>query len=400
MRSYRAVLGTLVSAVLLVPALAACGSDAEDTSKQATSDDCVETYEEGVDYFPDHLELEDAEGFSIEYHDHYQVLTVEQPFQGANPESYVLVKCGTPDPELSGELADAQLVTVPVQSIYSDSTTHLPAIISLGQLDSLTGVSEGAFVSSGEVINKIDDGSVVEYAKGGAIDTELVVGEGPDVLVTGGAEAAEYAKLRDSGVPVVANTEWLEATPLARAEWIKFFAAFTGTEAKATEVYAEIKQQYTDVAALAADAEPVSVLPGADYQGTWYMPAGGSYVGSLILDAGGTYPWADNLSGGSLTLDLEEVIDKAADIEIWLINDTSVMAVANLLDAEDRYSNLAAVEGQVWNATKALGPSGGNDYWESGVQRPDLILSDLVKIMHPDLLPDHEFVYYQLLPQN
>lgn len=393
---FRSLAAAVVTAVLLT----GCGIT-DDEASTTSARGCVQTYEEGVDYFPDKIELEDAEGFSVEYHDSYQVLTVEEPFDGGSAESFVLVRCGTPAPDLTGALAEATQVEVPVTTLYSGSTTHLPAIIALGALDALTGVSDGSSVSSAEVIAKIEDGSVSEYARGGSIDIESVVAGDPEVLVTGGTESPEYAKLRKAGVPIVANAEWLESTPLGRAEWIKFFAALTGTEAEAERVYDDIKGRYTDVVALVENVEPVEVLPGSAYQGTWYMPAGGSYVRALIDDAGATYPWAGNQSTGSLSLDLEAIVARAAEIETWLINDTTVSTVEDLLDQEDRYAKLtAASAGQVWNATKKLGPTGGNDYWESGVTRPDLVLSDLVAILHPDLLPDHELVYYQRVPQK
>lgn len=386
-----------VAAALLVT-LSACSSDTTTSAVGGVDDrDCITDFQPGTDYFPDKVEIDDAENFSISYHDSYQVLTVDEPFPGGAPESYVLVKCGAPDPELDGELAQAQQITVPVTSAFSASTTHLPFFSELDRIDTVTGVADGGMVTDTRVRERVADGAVTEFAPGGVIDTEQVVIADPDVLITGGTEDADQTRLRRAGIPVVANAEWLEETPLGRAEWIKMIGALTGTEARATTVYDGIKSDYAAVAERAAGLADTPVLPGTMYEGTWFMPAGGSYVGTLISDAGGIYPWADDPATGSLQLNFETVYARAGDVPLWLVVD-QWETVADVLAAEPQYGELAAVrDGQVWNANKATGPGGGNDYWERGVARPDLILADLLAILHPEVVDDHEFVFYQQL---
>lgn len=385
----------VAAAILLT--LSACSSDPATGAGGPDERDCITDFQPGTDYFPDKLEIEDAENFSISYHDSYQVLTVDEPFPGGAPESYVLVRCGAPDPELSGELAQAQQISVPVTSAFSSSTTHLPFFSELDRTDTVTGVADGAMVTDARVRERVGAGEVIEFATGGAIDKERVVIADPDVLITGGTENADEAGLRRAGIPVVANAEWLEATPLGRAEWIKMIAALTGTEARADAVYDGIKADYEAVAERAAGLEATPVLPGTMYEGTWFMPSGGSYVGTLLTDAGGTYPWADDPATGSVQLNFETVYARAGDVPLWLVVDRWE-TVADVLAADPLYGELVAVrDGQVWNANKATGPSGGNDYWERGVARPDLILADLLAILHPETSADHEFVFYRQL---
>lgn len=388
---------SVVALTTLGLVLAGCTSSGSD-DVTAVADGCITDFDPSVDYFPDKSEIVDAENFSIRYENSYQVLTVDEPFSGAKPESYVLVKCGAPAPELSGDLADAQQIQVPITSLYSGSTTHLPLVTELDVLDVLTGVSNGAYVSDAEVIDRIDSGDVVEYAAGGTVDTEAVVVADPDVVMTGGSDNPAYTQLREAGIGVVANAEWLEASPLGRAEWIKVMAALTGTEARATEVYDGIRTSYLEVAAKAESAEPAPVLLGGISQGTWYMSSGGSFMGRLFSDAGAQWPWQDVTSTGSLPLDFEAVVAQASDAPTWLVVN-SWNSIGDALADDDRYGRLAAVgTGQVWNADNALGPNGGNDYYERGVLRPDLTLADLVAILHPELLPGHEFTFYRQLP--
>lgn len=398
------------TALPLIALLAACGAPfgGEETDGTA-AEGCVEDFEPGTDHFPDKAEPDHAENISFEYGDHYVVVTVEQPAPGAEPESYLLHRCGTPEPEaddLEGtELAGADLdgvptIEVPVESVFSGSTTHLPLFTELDRAGTVTGVSDASFVSTAEIADQIDGGDTVEYAGGGTIDQELVIADDPDLLMTGGTEDPGHESLREAGIPVVANAEWLEATPLGRAEWLLFAGVLTGQEQQATELFAEIEADYDEVAELTAEADPVEVLPGQLGDGSWFVPAGGSYVGRLLADAGAAHPWDDTEGTESVELDLEEVLAEAREAEVWIASadwDTFADAEAD----DERHTEFAAFDsGQVWTNNKATGPTGGNQYWDEGVLRPDLVLGDLVHVVHPDLLPDHETRYYRQLDEE
>ncbi|MGC5161245.1 ABC transporter substrate-binding protein [Rhodococcus sp. DT1] len=395
-RPMTAALSVLVTAGLV---LSACSPDTSGADTAIDARGCITDFDANTDYFPDKSTLSDAKNFTLEYHDSYQVLTVNQPHPGGAPESYVLVKCGAPAPELSGDLTAAPKISTPITSLYSASTTHLPLITELGQLDVLTGVSNAGFVSDPAVRERIDAGEIVEYAPGQTVNTETVVAADPDVLMTGGTDDPSYAKLRAAGIPVVANAEYLESTALGRSEWIKAMAALTGTEAQAADVYSQIRSDYEDVSAKAQGAAASPVLPGTMTQGTWYMPAGGSYIGGLVRDAGGSYPWLTNPATGSLQLNFESVYAQAGSAPTWFVTN-SWETTADAVAEDPRYGRLAAArDGAVWSATKAIGPTGGNDFHERGVTRPDLVLADIVAILHPELMPNHEFVFYRQVPR-
>lgn len=366
-------------------ALAGCAAPA--SSSQTASQDCSPrpAVESTIEY---------AKNFSLRYEDGYQVLTVHQPSPGAPPESYVLIRCGA-DPQLPPELANAQKINVPIRSLYAGSTTHLPLLVDLDRLDVLTGVATAAYVTSPKVIERINAGAVVEYAPNEQFDVERVIAGKPDVLMTDGFDDPGYAPVRAAGIAVVANAEFLEPTPLGRAEWIKVMAALTGDEVRAAQVFDEIEARDTETAARAQRAgEQVPVVVGSMFEGVWAVPAGGSYLGQLIRDAGGTTPWQDDPSTGSLTLSFETVYAQAGQAPIWL-STQDWRSRADVLAADPRYGELAAMKtGQLWTANKSMGPSGGSDFYERGVTRPDLVLADLVAILHPDLAPGHEFTFY------
>ena len=394
-RTYAAVTALMTCLIVVI---SACSS-ATTESRQASS--CITTFDANTDYFPTKVMPEQADNFSVSYHKSYAVLTVKQPSPGASPRSYVLVQCGAPKPALADSLRSAPQITVPVTSFFAGSTTQVPPIVDIGGLDQLTGVADGSLISNTAVAKRVSDGQVAVYARGGTIDVESVLAANPGVVMTDGVDAPEYNKLAQAGIGVVAGADWLESTPLGRAEWIKVIALLTGHEAKANEIYAGVRDRYRDIAARARDAQPVEVLTGTMYQGTWSAPAGGSYFGALLADARASWPWQDRSGTGPVSLGFESVYTAGGQLRLWLVIDNTWQRTADIVAADSRYGTLAAVrEGQVWNANKAMGATGGNDYLERGATRPDLVLGDLVAIVHPTIEPNHEFTFYQRLPQS
>ncbi|BBZ24170.1 ABC transporter substrate-binding protein [Mycolicibacter hiberniae] len=389
-RALRVVPALLVA---LAAVLAGCAEPASRPPRSGPG--CITDFDPAVDYFPDKSTLAEATNVAIEYHRSYQILTVTQPYPGGKPQRYVLVRCGAPAPDLSGALAHAPQITVPVRSLYSGSTTHLAMIAELGQTAVVTGVASPAAVADPQLRARIAAGEVAGYAPGGQINTESVIGAAPDLVVTGGIDDPGYATLRAAGIPVVADAEWLEPTPLGRAEWIKMFAALTGTERQAGQVYESIRDGYRSWAARAAAVEPVEVLVGTMYSGSWSMPTGDSYAGRLIADAGGSYPWLSDTGAQSRQLNFESVYARAGTAPLWLVTD-DWRTLADAVALDSRYGELSALRtGQVWSATKAVSPGGGNTYWERGAARPDLLLGDLIAILHPGLAGHHDFEFYR-----
>ena len=388
---------TTALATVAVTSLAGCSAERAAVT-DAARPGCITDFDPAADYFPDKSTLSEATNFTLEYHRSYQVLTVKRPYLGGRPVSYVLVRCGAPAPQLTGELAGAQQVTVPVRSLYSGSTTHLAMITELGQADVVTGVASPPAVADAAIRGRIDGGAILGYAPGGQVNIETVLRAGPDVLVTQGMDDPGYPKLRDAGIPVVVDAEWLEPTPLGRAEWIKVFAALTGTEHRAQQTYRVIRDGYHALSARAAAAKPVDVLVGTMYSGNWSIPTGTSYAGRLVADAGGTYPWLSDTGAQSRQLNFESVYAHAGDAALWLVTD-DWKALSDAVSQDSRYGELAALRsGQVWSGTKAS-PEGRNTYWERGTARPDLLLGDLVAILHPELAPGHDFAFYRQVPR-
>ncbi len=361
-------------------------------------DGCVDSFDPTVDYFPQKLSVTHASGFSVEYHNNHKIVTVTNPWQGAQESfRYVLVQCGTPAPQN----IDAAIIEVPAINIIAMSTTYLPAIESLGLIDRLIGIDSSLWTTNEAVQARIAAGEVAEIGSGPTVNVELALDLDPALVMAYGAGIPGYdthPALLEAGITVALNGDFVEQDPLGRAEWMKFIALFFNREADAMAQFDAIAAEYQQVAALAAALlEHPTVLLGSVYNGTWYVSGGDSYTAKLLADAGAAYLWADNEAVGSLPLDFESVYALAAEVDFWLNPDNSFwFSVDDVLASDPRYGDFTPLEnGRLFNNNAMMNANGGNAYYELGAAHPEMVLKDLVKILHPHLLPDHEFVFFQ-----
>ncbi|NEZ57953.1 ABC transporter substrate-binding protein [Leptolyngbyaceae cyanobacterium CCMR0082] len=391
-----------VTTVLLLGLLATAGCR-QLPSEPATADNhaaCVADYNPATDYFPNKVQPKYATGFSVDYYNHYKVVTVTQPWQAANETfEYLLVQCGTPVPE---GFEEAQVIQVPVNTVVTLSTTYLPHLELLNQLDGLVGMDDFSFVYTPSVRQKIEQGELIAFSSGKTLDLERLLVSEPELIMTygiGDPDVDGYGRLIQAGLPVVLAGEYVENSPLGRAEWLLFTALFFNQEAKAQQVFTDISTEYESLVELTAGLlDRPTVFSGFSYEGTWYMPGGKSYAAQLLRDAGSAYLWEENESTVTIPLDFESVVDQAATADVWVNVSQDWFSYGDAIATDPRYGSFDAFkQGNVFNNNARINDTGGNDYWESGAVKPHLLLADLVKIFHPQLLPDHELVYYQKL---
>ena len=362
--------------------------------------DPLKSYAPGRDLFPDKVRVRRAVGFSMTYHQHYKVITVHRPWRGAKKQfQYVLVQRGAPVPTAH---PDATMVRIPLRSIVTMATPFLPYLELLGVVDRLVGHSTFKWVNTPAIVERIEQGKLVEVGDRVSANLEVLLDRNPDVIMThayGRAQHDVYPKLQEAGLTVVLNGSYMETTPLGRAEWMKFIAAFFNREAIAEKRFREIEAEYERLARLTQDvANRPIVLTQQEYQGTWHTPGGGSYMARFIADAGAQYLWAEDTSTGSLRLDFEAVFDRGAGADFWLVNNPAWMRVQDVLSADVRYGLFSALSsGKTYNNNARVNAHGGNDYWEQGLANPHLLLADLIKIFHPQVLPQHKLMWYRRL---
>jgi len=295
------------------------------------------------------------------------------------------------------------IIRTPVRRVAALSTTYIPSMDALGELDSLVAIDSDKWVYSPEVRSAARNGRIAVVGSGPSVNIERLLTLQPQLIMTytGTATAWDsYPQLKEAGLPVVLNGDFLENTPLGRSEWIKFIGLFFQKASQAEEIFAGIAARYQRLAARARESEKQpEVFLNIPWGGNWAMPGGNNYSAVFLRDAGADYLWSDTETSSTLFLDFESVFARANDAEFWL-NPGMWERLSDVARADRRFTRFRAYRlGNIYNNNRRSTPSGGSDYFESGYLYADRVLADLVKIFHPELVPEHRFYYYRRLSQ-
>jgi ABC-type Fe3+-hydroxamate transport system, periplasmic component len=353
--------------------------------------------EKGFSAIPiDSLKIEYAEGFKIIYYSDYKEIIVENPWKAGEVYArYYLVK--NKDIETP---SDGQKIVIPLQTVATTSVTHFEFLSLLGELQKVTGICSPELIYNAELHQNFEDGKIVNLGDAFKINVERTLLLQPNaVIMSGFNQDDSYSKrVLQAGVTVIYNNEWMEKSLLARAEWIKFMAVFFDKEKQADSIFSEIADKYNYVKTLANNVEnKPKVMTGNDFRGTWYVPSGANFMGKLLVDAGADYVFInDTTTSGSIPLNFETALRNFSDADIWL--NCNFDKISELINADKKNSLFnPAKRGEVYNTNKRKLPSGANDFWESAIARPDLLLSDFISVLHPEILPNYETVYIEKL---
>lgn len=339
-----------------------------------------------------------ASGLEIFDYDGYSIVKVTAPWPDAKESfTYVLHKQGVVVPD---SLKSYTAVQVPVKTIAVTSTTHIPSLEALGTEKTLVAFPHTEYISSLKTRALIDSGKVKEVGTNESMNTEVMIDLAPDVLVghSISSDNKTFKDLQQSGIRVLYNGDWTEQTPLGKAEWVKFFGALYDKNDEAEAIFNQIEEDYNSAKKLALNApKRPTVLCGAMYQDHWYLPQGNSWAGYFLNDAHSQYLWADSKGTGSLNLSLETVLEKAQDADFW-IGPSEYTSLSEMKKANPHYIHFKAFTNKnVYSWSSKKGPTGGLLYYELAPNRPDLVLKDLVKIFHPELLPNHTLTFFEKL---
>jgi iron complex transport system substrate-binding protein len=349
------------------------------------------------------VELHYATGFEAHEENGVTLLTVHRPWVGATADfHYLLKKRGEKTPP---GYEDCQVVEVPVRRMVVLSTPAIGFLAKLDALDTLVGFSAPSRVNSEFVQRAVKEGRVVVVGEDSNLRVEKVLSLSPEIIFTfaTGSFRDAHPKLLEAGLKVAMVAEYMEKHPLGRAEWIKYFGLFLGKEVQAEKIFNGVEQRYNDlaekIAALPKEERP-TVITGAPFNGEWYVAGGRSFLAHLFGDAGADYLWKDSSYGGAKPVDVEMIFARGQDADFWF-NPGSWNSVAQGRAVDPRFQHFKAMkERRIYNNNRRISVSGGNDYWESGVIAPDVILADMVSIFHPGLVPDHALYYYTRLPEK
>ena len=337
------------------------------------------------------MELDNASGLEINMLDGYTKIDVKDPWQpGKFLQSYILVHRDSALPE---ELPQGTLVRVPLQKVLVYSDVHATVMNELGCIDAVNSVCDAKYFKTEAIVKGVASNMIEDCGSSMAPSVEKIVSQSPEAVLLSPFQNAGYGVLENIGVPIIELADYMEQTPLGRAEWIKFLGLLFDKQELAFEIYDKICSEYQKLKEIVPqNVKKPRVLVETVMSGVWYVPGGQSYRANMLKDAGADYPWADNESSGSLPLDFPQVLNKAADANIWLINtwgtpltNKSLLGIYPHNDQIKAYSE----SGVYYADTQATSIIEGTAF------HPELLLKEYIKVLYPDALPDYTLNYYK-----
>jgi len=343
-------------------------------------------------------QIRQAKGLEIYGYQGYSIVKISNPWPKATKEyTYVLQQ---KDAVIPDSLKTFPVIPVPIRTIVVTSTTHIPSLEMLGEENTLVGFPSLDLISSEKIRTRIESGKIKELGNNQNLNTEVLIDLQPDLIVGFGIDNNNPTldNLQKNGLQIMLNGDWNEQSPLGKAEWIKFFGALYNKEDLAEKLFANIEKEYQTTLALAQKAaSKPTVVQGAIYENQWYLPHGNSWGSVFIRDAGGKYIWSESQGTGSLSLPFETVLEKAGEADFW-IGPAQFTSLKAMTTDNPHYSQFKAYRNKkVYSFSNKKGKTGGLIFYELAPNRPDLVLKDMLKILHPELLPDYQLYFFEQL---
>lgn len=339
-----------------------------------------------------------ANGLEIRNYGDFTVMKVTKPWPEATRIfTYVCAKSRKLVPD---SLAQHTFVQTPVQKMVVSSTTHISSLVALKQSDKLIGFPHLDYISSPEVRRLIENGKIAELSDQESLNFEKTIAMEPQAIVglSMDNETSKFNQFEKAGIPVLYNADWVETSPLGKAEWVKFFGVLFDRQQEAEAYFKNIVSEYEKARELVKSVKKMpTVLSGSVFQDVWYAPQGESWMAAFIKDAKGTYIWGDTKGTGSLSLSIETVLEKGANADFW-IGPGQFTTYSELGSANKHYHQFRAFrQHQVYSYSLKKGAAGGIVFYEDAPNRPDQVLKDLIYILHPEVLPNYKPVFIEAL---
>lgn len=333
-----------------------------------------------------------AQWFSLDTIYDHLVVTVKRPWDTITQRFLVCHK----DESVPENLKQLKILRVPVDRLVCTSSTLVSFANQLGAVNSIVGITDIQFTFNKTIRDGQKDGTVVEIGQGSEYNFEQIVKAKPEIAVLSLFQDQQTQRFSDLGIETVPFADYLEATPLARLDWIRFAGVLFDKLDMANHYYDSISSNYTSLREKTKHlADRPTLFDGLPIDGTWWVSGGESYMAAMYRDAGANYVWKDLKGSASIPMPFEKVVADASSASFWRL----VVAVPNeyslseLLKSDERFSNFKATsKGGVIYCNSFMMP-----LFEEGVVVPDRILSDLIFVFHPELLPDYSPLFYKTL---
>lgn len=307
--------------------------------------------------------------------------------------TYILVH---KDSALPDPLPKGTLVRVPLENTLVFSSVHCSLLQELGKSDAIGGVCDSQYIYNDSLQSRLRNGTLIDAGSSLTPDMERIIAMQPEAILLSPYENSGYDRLQRTGIPIIECADYLETSPLGRAEWMRFFGLLYGCAAQADSLFSTVEKAYTDIKErMATVSDRPTVISERRTGAVWYMPGGKSYMAALFADAGSSYPWSDNNDVGSMALSFESVLEKGRDADFWLIkyNASDEMSYTDLAAEYAPYQRFKAfTERRIFACNSDKCP-----YYEETPFHPDRLLRDFATIFHPELFGDYTPYYYHPL---
>ena len=331
-----------------------------------------------------------ATQLSIVRHKDYTEVVVKNPWkEGKILHSYLLVPDSI-DPQdishsslLTPHSSLSTIVRTPLRRSVMFTTVHCAMLMSFGCEQSIAGVADLKYIKIPWIHEQVKAGRITDVGEGMSPVVEKIIDQRPDALFLSPFEnSGGYGRLEEIGIPIIECAEYMEPSPLARAEWLRFYGLLFGCEARADSLFAVVDSSYNALKDLFTTVNKTVLLDKVTGS-VWYVPGGRSTIGQMIQDAGGNYPWADDDHSGSVSLPFEAVLEKAGEADVWLFRYSSDHDITpdELLSEHHGYEQFKAFRsGEIYgcDVERSL-------FYEESPFRPDWLLGDYIHILHPDI---------------
>ena len=353
----------------------------------------------GTDVIPQKADTHDssvkyAKGFKVYDHGHYQLVDIQDPIaENDAVYRYALLQRGKSREDIPEGYT---VIETPVRKVVCMTSLQLSNFIKLDAVDKVTGITSTRFLFNPQIKAQLENGTTRRIGIEGEFDVELVMAMAPDIILVSPFKRGGYEAIKNLNIPLVSFLGYKESSPLGQAEWIKFTAMLLGLESKADEQFAEIESKYNHLKSLCEDLlKRPTVLSGELHSDNWYVVGGKSYLAQLFRDAGADYFMKNDNESGGFYVDFETVYAQGAHADYWRVvnSHNGAFDYQALKHSDARYSDFAAFS----NRKVIYCNLREKPFYEDTPVQPEVVLADLIRIFHPDLLPGHVPVFYDLL---
>ena len=283
-------------------------------------------------------------------------------------------------------------VHVPLKRVVvmTNSLAHL--MVELGVEDCIAGVCEPEYISDTLIRTRLADGTIADCGNSMYPTIEKIMELHPDAIMVSPFEQTGYGQLEKLGIPLLECADYMETSPLARAEWIRFYGRLFGASACADSLYNKVSTDYNNLKDVASrTVMRPKVMLDTRSGSAWYVAGGNSTIGRMIADANADYIFADNDNSGSVPLSFETVFERAGNADVWLLkNSSSVPLTYSLLESDFKsYASFRPFkERNIWVCNVNQVP-----YFELSSFHPEILLGDFISIFHPEMSSGRYFYH-------